>query len=86
VRGGWRKGISVRFGNFYNKRVKDATVVFVFLMPDKMARVQKYLALQHSSKSKLVLAYMFPFKDLVPVQVVRVDKCGPIYVYEWGQM
>jgi len=86
VRGGWRKGISVRFGNFYNKRVKDATVVFVFLMPDKMARVQKYLALQQSSKSKLVLAYMFPFKDVAPVQVVRVDKCGPIYVYEWEQM
>lgn len=67
--------------NFYNKKLPDATVIFIFLMPDKMKRVHEYLKKQKLPNGKYILAYSFPFPDVTPQEIIETPKCGKIYVY-----
>lgn len=76
------KKVSIRFGNFYNKKFSDATVIFAFLMPDIMPRVKEWLSHQTIPSGRYFLAYMFPLKDEAPLQIIKAEKCGPIYVYD----
>ncbi len=72
--------------NFYNKKLPDATVIFIFLMPDKMKRVHEYLKKQHLPNGKYVLVYSFPFPDIAPQEIIITPKCGKIYVYDFQKL
>jgi SAM-dependent methyltransferase len=82
---GQRKA-SIRFGNFYTKDLSSATVVFAFLMPQNMPRVRRFLQGQAIPNGKLFLSYTFPFKDMLPLAVIREPKCAPIYVYDLQEL
>ena len=88
LRCAWHKKARVLFGNFYKKPIEDATVIFAFLMPDKMTGVLEHLKKQSMPKAKYFLAYAFPFKesDIVPISVIREDKCAPLYVYDLAEL
>lgn len=77
----WRKPV-VKFGNFYNKNFPDATVIFCFLMPDKMPRLRQWLKSQNLPKAKYILCYAFPFKDITPQSVIREPNAAPVYIYD----
>lgn len=79
------KQVKIRYGNFYHKHFPDATVVFCFLMPDKMPRVRQWLKNQNLPQAKYILAYAFPFKDITPQSVIREPNAAPVYVYEADQ-
>lgn len=72
----------VRFGNFYKKKFPNATIVFAFLMPNNMGKVEALIRREVTPKLEYVLAYAFPFKNLTPTSVVREKDCAPLYVYE----
>lgn len=86
VRSLFHKDASIVFGNFYNRKIEDATIVFAFLMPDNMPRVKKWLARQSVPRGRYLLAYMFPFQDEPPLRIVRAKDCGPIYIYDLREM
>lgn len=77
---------SIKFANFYKQSIKDATIVFIFLMPNNMERLKKYLATQEMPNGKLLLSYAFPLKGIDPLTVVREDKAGAIYVYDLAEL
>lgn len=68
--------------NFYKQSLKEATVVFAFLMPQNMNRVRKYLSKQHIPQGKYLLVYAFPLENVEPLHVVKAPKCAPLYVYD----
>lgn len=72
----------LRFGNFYNQTFPEATIIFAFLMPHNMAKVEAAIRRGAGPKLQYVLAYAFPFKNLTPMSVVREKNCAPLYVYE----
>ena len=72
----------VVYGNFYKQQLAEATVVFVFLMPQNMERLRRYLSQQAIPNGKYLLSYTFPFKSALPLKTIRVPKCGPLYIYD----
>lgn len=85
---GERTGVRPRiiFGNFYQTTLADATIIFAFLMPATMPRVRQWLASQSVPRGKYFLAYAFPFKEVVPLHVVKVAKCAPVYIYHLSEL
>lgn len=69
------------FGNFYNAPLADATVIFAFSMPANMPRIRRFLAAQSVLHGKYFLTYVFPFKDVQPVHIVKVPGCSALYIY-----
>jgi len=76
----------VRYGNFYKQSFHDATVIFAFLMPEKMTRLAQLLKQQDIPRAEYLLSYVFPLKDIPPITIIREDKCGPIYVYDLAEL
>lgn len=76
--------------NFYRQNLNIArrqqpsqrSVVFAFLMPQNMERVRRYLERQSLPLGGYFLSYMFPLKSEEPVKVIRVPRCGPVYIYD----
>lgn len=75
--------IHVRYKNFFKATLPpETTVIFTFLMPEKMPNVRRFLRAQSLPQGKLFMSYMFPFKDVVPLRIVQAPNCGPVYVYD----
>lgn len=70
------------FGNFYKADLSDATIVYAFLVPNTMPRLKQFLATQTIPHSRYLLSFMFPFKDVTPLKIIRSTGNGPIYVYD----
>lgn len=80
-----RRRVTVRWRNFLKQTLPpDTTVVFIFLLPDHMAKIQAYLSRQHLPRAKYCLVYAFPFPGLTPREVIREPKCLPLYIYDFG--
>lgn len=78
----FRPRAHIRYGNFYKQSLGEATVIFAFLMPQNMERVRRFLASQRLPHGRFFLSYMFPFRHLEPVKIIRQPRCGPVYVYD----
>lgn len=76
-----KRGVGVYFGNFYKQDISGATIIFVFLMPQNMLRLKKYLATQSLPHAKYLLSYSFPLPNVKPQQTITVPQKGTIYVY-----
>lgn len=74
--------IRVRYKNFFKAKLpSDTTIVFAFLMPEKMPKVRRFLRKQTLPKGKYFMSYMFPFKDVVPLRIIQAPKAGAVYIY-----
>ncbi len=77
-----KKGVKVRYGNFFKKSIpRDTTYIFAFLMPKHMQEVRDYIAKQDIPGSVLVFSYAFPIQDIAPRMIYRAKKCAPLYMY-----
>lgn len=84
--------VCVRFGNFYKQDISNAlprtprgagaSIVFVFLMPQNMPRLKKYLATQSLPRAKYLLSYSFPLPGVEAISTVTVPERGTIYIYD----
>jgi hypothetical protein len=85
LQGMWYKGIKIRWGNFWDKDLGNADLVFCYFFPDVMDRVGEKLRSELSNGSRVV-SCNFPIPKWRPKQVVRPasDRHGdPIYIYEF---
>ncbi|MEX0649737.1 MAG: hypothetical protein WD200_01960 [Candidatus Andersenbacteria bacterium] len=76
----------IRFGNFYKQSISDATVVFVFLLPQNMPRLKAYLATQSIPAGRYCIAYAFPFQDMPALTTIREKRVLPMYVYDLQEL
>ncbi|MBI4021898.1 MAG: hypothetical protein HY372_00930 [Candidatus Andersenbacteria bacterium] len=65
-----------------SRRSNQRTILFTFLMPQNMERVRRYLASQSVQAARYFLSYMFPLPNTEPVKIIRVPRCGPVYIYD----
>lgn len=74
--------VSIYLRNFYRQNLPDSTtIIFVFLMPDVMPRLKRYLISQHLPQLQFVVSYAFQFQDVRPLGVIREQNCAPVYLY-----
>lgn len=77
-----RKGISVRYKNFFKARLpKRTTVLFTFLMPENMDTVRSYIQSQNVEELRYVVVYAFKFDDVDAIATIREPQCAPMFVY-----
>lgn len=77
------KRIQVRYGNFFKMKLpSDTTVVYSFLMPETMSRLDAHLKRQELPHAKYLASYMFGLKEGAPLVIFREKNCGPVYVYD----
>lgn len=73
---------TILWRNFYTQTLPaDTTIIFVFMMPQHMAKIRHFIHDQELSKLQFVLSYSFPIPDIRPVDLVQLERAGTIYVY-----
>jgi SAM-dependent methyltransferase len=74
----------IHLKNFFKQNISDASLVYCFLIPSLMPRVEKFLH-QQLKPGTPVIAYAFPFPNWQPVKVVETlpngNKSSKIYIY-----
>jgi len=71
------KNVSVHWSNFWTANIKDADVVFVYLVPWRMETLENKLR-KELRKGSLVVSNSFIFPHLKPI---RKDEINHIYVF-----
>lgn len=74
----YRNRVRVYWKNFWQANLSDADVVFVYLLPWRMERLQKCLSKQLKPGS-LVVSNSFIFPDW---KIVRSDRASHVYVFK----
>ena len=80
----WQSKARLRFGNFWNQDLRDADVIFCYLLPSLMDKIESKLV-PKLSPGTLVVSHAFTFKTLQPVEKLpRLpdEKLGPVWVYK----
>lgn len=81
-----KPGTKVYWRNFYRQKLpQETTVIFLFLMPDKMNRIYEFLRQQNLPNLRYVVAYSFPFSNLEPEHSFKEPNCGTIFIYQGNQ-
>ncbi|NPV03437.1 MAG: hypothetical protein HPY67_01720 [Syntrophaceae bacterium] len=79
-----RRGIEIRFGNFWKADLADADVVSCYLFPDVMRRLGEKLAAELASGAR-VISFNFPIPGWKPQATLRAASRlhnDPIYIYQ----
>lgn len=77
------RGVRIRYGDFWNEDLGGADVVFCYLFPDVMARLEKKLGRELRPGAR-VASCNFPLAGWEPILTVRSEPGGkgdPIFVY-----
>ena len=80
----WRSGAKLKLGNFWKKDLRDADVIFCYLLTHSMVRMHKIIW-PTLKPGTLVVSNAFVMKDLKPWKKVPRDsvrKLGPIWIYK----
>jgi len=80
----WKAKYEVKFADYKMEDLSDADVIFCYLLPETLAKVQNDIKKQVKSGTKFV-SYAFPIPEwnLIHQEVRNADKqFGPIWVYE----
>lgn len=75
------KPFELKFGNFFKADLRDADVVYIFLVPETMKRTANKLRKEIRSGSR-VISYAFPIEGWTPSKIISGDKEANIYIYE----
>jgi len=78
-----RRGIEIRFRNFWNADLTGADVVSCYLFPDVMRRLGQKLAGELAAGAR-VISFNFPIPGWKPQSTLRADSKlhnDPIYIY-----
>lgn len=72
---GLSKKVHIQQGNYWNKSLKDADIITLFLVRPQMKRLQSKLKKELKSGAR-ILSYVFTFPDWKPIR-----KSGKMYLY-----
>ncbi len=79
-----RAKVKVVFANFWKKKVCDANLIFCYLFPDVMRKLEKKLE-RELKPGTLVVSCNFPLPDWRPEKIIRAafPYNDPIYIYQF---
>jgi len=80
IRSWSRSSMKVAFGDLFRHDIQDADIVFVYLLEKAYPKLIKKLRAELKPNAIVVLE-AWPFKDIDPWKVIRVDQTLPIYLY-----
>jgi len=78
---GYRSKVKLKFGNFFKKRIGDATVVTVFLFRPTNIKLKKKFMNELKPGARIV-SYVWPFEDWECEDALPEDR---IYLYVMGE-
>ncbi len=80
----WRSKAKIKFGNFKFYDLSDADIIFCYLLPDTLKKIQPELDKQFKSGTRIYsYAFTIPGWKLVETKErVQNLNLGPIFVYE----
>ncbi len=80
----WKSKAKIIFGNFKKHDLSDADVIFCYLLPDTLAKLEPKLN-RELKKGAKVISYAFPvhpWKESVKIERDKPNKLAPIWIYE----
>lgn len=80
---GKSKDIKIYFKNFLNQDLSGADVIFCYLSPRLMKKLEEKFKKESPKKGIRIISFAFSIKDWQPKKVIKIDPKTPrIYVYE----
>lgn len=76
-----RGKVKIRFKDFWLIDLSDMDIVFFFLIPKIYPKMKTKLQKELKPGAR-VIAYVWPFDDWEPEQVIKRDKAPAIYLYK----
>lgn len=76
--------VRLRFANLFTTDVRDADVVFIFLLSKAYPRLKAKFAAELRDNARVVVE-AWPLPDLTPAETLRDDGQLPVYIYEGKQ-
>jgi len=67
--------------NFFNANLKEADVVFCFLMPNAVEKLKSKLKQELKAEAKII-SYVFEIKGWTPYTVIEGNQKLPVYIYQ----
>ena len=78
----YNKAVSVKLSNFFNHSIKDANVIFLYLLPETLPKVKEKI-FNECQKGTRVISNTFQIPELKPREtIVKEPGIPAIYVYE----
>lgn len=75
------KNYKIKYKDFWGADLRDADVVYFFLMPKIYPKLKQKLE-KELKKETRVIAYVWPIKGWAPIKVDKLDKKPTIYLYK----
>lgn len=75
------KNYKLYYKNFFNADLKEADVIFCFLMSKTMEKLKDKFLNELKSETKII-SYAFEIKDWMPYAIIRKNGKLPIYFYK----
>ncbi|MCX6812988.1 MAG: 50S ribosomal protein L11 methyltransferase [Candidatus Azambacteria bacterium] len=67
--------------NFYNQNISDADVVFAYLIPRSMNKLElKFI--RELKKGTRIISYAFAIKNWEPKKILKKERMPPVFIYE----
>lgn len=81
AKNGLSKKIILKRGNFYDYKLNDATVVFVYLVPRVLEKLKPQFKKQ-LKKGTRIISYRYQFKKDNKIKFIKEDKKAEMYLYK----
>jgi len=72
--------VKIFFQNFWQQDLGRADIIFCYLLPRPMARLEKKF-LKEAKRGAKLISYAFALPHLQPQKVIQKEGLGPIYLY-----
>ena len=76
--------VEIKYHNFYNQSLREADLVFVFLMPKAYGRLQKKFAKELKDEA-IVIAETWRIGDAEELKIIKKDGMVPYFLYRGKQ-
>ncbi len=82
VRSLWsRSGVRIRWQNAFNADIKNADLVYLFLMPETYAKIRPKFEAELKPGARVV-SYVWPIPGWEPTKIDRLEGANSLYLYQ----
>jgi len=75
------KNYELHYKNFFSTDLKEANVIFCFLMPKAMEKLEDKFLKELKSEARII-SYAFEIRDWTPYMIIKEKRKLPIYFYK----
>jgi len=76
-----QKKFTLKYRNFWSINLKNANIVYFFLLPDVMPKISQKLKAECQPGTK-VISYVFAVPDLKLINIDKMENRPNLYLYE----